>query len=313
MHIAIDWGSTSFRAYRFDEHSNLQDTVALPAGIKVAQNLAPTERSAWYEQTMFDAIGQWLEPGSSVLLSGMITSRNGWHESPYLDCPISLSALLPNALQINCREHALKFLPGAAVRDGGADVMRGEELQLIGLTHSEPATYVMPGTHSKWVTADQDTLYSFRTFPTGELFDALLKHTLIGGLAATGPDENPIEQGNPEVFADAVQKGYRDDGFMASVFYARAAVLLDKLKPADVRPYLSGLLIGREIRDAIDLLGPAMSGAKHSGSANALTLIGDSALCSLYQQAFDVLAYEAAYEERDTTAMSFRTLLFAPN
>ena len=76
--IAIDWGSTSFRAYRFDDHGALQDTLALPAGIKTAQNLEAAERSAWFEKTLLDAVGQWLGSGESLLLSGMITSRNGF-------------------------------------------------------------------------------------------------------------------------------------------------------------------------------------------------------------------------------------------
>ena len=312
--IAIDWGSTSFRAYRFDDHGALQDTLALPAGIKTAQNLEAAERSAWFEKTLLDAVGQWLGSGESLLLSGMITSRNGWHESPYLDCPVTLSALLPQAFEVDCRSHRLKFLPGVALRDQGADVMRGEELQLIGLTGVEPAMYVMPGTHCKWVLANRDTLFSFRTFPTGELFDVLLKHTLIGGLAAQEGSDHTAEAAGSSVFADAVQKGYREKGFMASLFFARAGVLLEKLQPDEVRAYLSGLLIGREIGEAMAVLFDAVSDSalatRHADPKGALTLVGDSALCALYQQALEVLGIESCYEERDTTVMSFQTLLF---
>lgn len=309
--IAVDWGSTSFRAYRFSDGFELADTIALPAGIKAAQDLKPADRSAWFEQTLYDAVGQWLSASDSVLLSGMVTSRNGWHESPYLDCPVALSELLSHALEVDCQGYRLKFLPGVALRGANADVMRGEELQLIGLTGDRPATYVMPGTHSKWVLANRDTLYSFRTVPTGELFDVLLKHTLIGGLAED--EQSDAKPGDAAVFTRAVHKGYNEDGFTASLFFARAGVLLEKLQPADVRSYLSGLLIGREIRDAMTVLENtdlnSVANVQRADTTGKLTLIGDSALCSRYQQAFDILGFEAEYEERDTTVMSFRTLL----
>ena len=300
--VAIDWGSTSFRAYRFNQQAQLQVTLPLPAGIKSAQALEREAQLSWFEQTLFDAIGHWLQPQQPVLLSGMITSRNGWVESPYLQCPVALSSILSQVVVTECRGHPLKFLPGVALGGAEADVMRGEELQLIGLTGDTPAIYVMPGTHSKWVLADRESLYSFRTIPTGEIFDVLINQTLVGGLA-TDPDKTEPVAAHSDVFTDAVCKGFQGDEFVASLFFARAGVLLEKLAAADVRSYLSGLLIGREIREAMHLLESTQATA-------GLTLIGDSKLCSLYQQAFEVLQIKASYQQRDTTEMSYRTLLF---
>ena len=142
----------------------------------------------------------------------------------------------------------------------------------------------------------------------------MLKHTLIGGLAAQEGSDHTAQTASSSVFADAVQKGYREKGFMASLFFARAGVLLEKLQPDEVRAYLSGLLIGREIGDAMVVLSDTVSdsapAAQHADSNGALTLIGDSTLCALYQQALEVLGLESCYEERDTTVMSFQTLLF---
>lgn len=305
-HVAIDWGSTSFRAYRFDHHGELQETLPLPSGIKSAQAMERTAQLEWFEQTLFDAVGHWLQPQQPILLSGMITSRNGWFESPYLQCPVALSDILPQAVITECRGHPLKFLPGVALGGTAADVMRGEELQLIGLTEESPAIYVMPGTHSKWVLADRESLHSFRTLPTGEIFDVLINHTLMGGLA-TAAEESGQGAAHSDVFTDAVAKGFRSDEFIASLFFARAGVLLEKLGADDVRPYLSGLLIGREIKEAMGIL---ESADESTGTSTGLTLIGDSKLCSLYQQAFDVLDISASYQQRDTTEMSYRTLLF---
>jgi len=194
IQTAVDWGSTSFRAYRFDGNGAVVDTVSIAAGIKQAQALEGPARAGWFETTLFDAVGGWLEPGEPVLLSGMITSRNGWHESPYLNCPVELASLLSHTKSIHCRGHELHFLPGVAMGATEADVMRGEELQLIGHAGHTEGLFVLPGTHSKWVLADQQHIKRFRTIPTGEIFDALLNQTLIGALAKSGAsdDEHPL-------------------------------------------------------------------------------------------------------------------------
>ncbi len=160
--------------------------------------------------------------------------------------------------------------------------MRGEEVQLLGL-HSQRAAdgrkqlVIMPGTHSKWALLDKATVQRFRTFVTGELHSTLLAHTLIGRLAT--------ENGwCDDTFLNAVSLGHRTSGILAHLFAARSSVLLDTMQPEQVRAYLSGLLIGSEIREAHDMM--------HDANDN-VTLIGTDTLIEKYLIAFKALGISA--------------------
>lgn len=303
---AVDWGSTSFRAYRFDVGGNLVDSISSAQGIKQAQELEGTARTAWFETTLFEAVGKWLEPEAPVLLSGMITSRNGWHESPYLECPVKLSSLLTESISLQCRGHDFQFLPGVAMTAADADVMRGEELQLIGHAPEEGRLFVLPGTHSKWVLADSQHIHSFRTLPTGEMFDALLNQTLIGALAK--PHTDTDDQGTSDTFRDAVKTGYSSDEFLSSLFFARSGVLLDVIRPEQAHAHLSGLLIGRELREGLSLFA-ANSASRQGEGVPGVTLIGDTGLCAHYKNAFELVGIEASIADSDATVTSFTKLL----
>ena len=75
--IAIDWGTTSFRAYRLDRKGNVVDTHSSSKGIMVAP---PGPR------VLEEEIGVWLEE-APIVMSGMVGSRQGWVEAPYVQCP----------------------------------------------------------------------------------------------------------------------------------------------------------------------------------------------------------------------------------
>src|SRR4051812_46477347 len=79
--IGIDWGTTSFRAFRIGRDGAVRERRAGPKGILNV----PDGR---FGDTLREEIGPWLAAGEDqVLLSGMIGSRQGWKESPYLPCP----------------------------------------------------------------------------------------------------------------------------------------------------------------------------------------------------------------------------------
>jgi len=146
------------------------------------------------------------------------------------------------------------------------DVMRGEETQVIGaLGDVEGALVVLPGTHCKWVEVEAGRIARFRTFMTGEVFAALRDHTILGAFpAGTEADEAAFDTGVLTAYESA-------EGIAALLFSARAKVLAGKLPAAGARDYLSGLLIGDELR-------AAPRGAEP-------LLIGDPALCARYRRA----------------------------
>ncbi len=101
-----------------------------------------------------------------IVLSGMITSRQGWHELPYADCPADASALA-RALHrvVEPGLGPLSFVTGLVWTgaDGLPDVMRGEETQIVGQDDLAPGeAVVLPGTHSKWVVVEGGRIMRFR-------------------------------------------------------------------------------------------------------------------------------------------------------
>ncbi|MBX2870046.1 MAG: 2-dehydro-3-deoxygalactonokinase [Acidiferrobacterales bacterium] len=236
----IDWGSSTFRAYLFDDNKELLESLELPLGIKYCEQ-------GRFEETLFDSIGHWLQPGDQVVLSGMITSRNGWIESNYLPCPANLQQLILHATARTFRRVNCLFLPGVS-QQRPPDILRGEELQLLGVqTDKQNYSAVIPGTHSKWADIRNQAIQSFRSIAIGELYDVLINHSLIGAFAND-------EEWNQEIFLEAAESGYRSNTILSDLFLCRSAVILDSLPPQYTSSYLSGLLIGREIREGIELI-----------------------------------------------------------
>ena len=306
--IGIDWGSSSLRAYLFDNTHALLDSKESDHGIT---RLNKDTRS--FELTLLELIADWRQPDMQILLSGMITSRNGWAETPYLPCPAKPDDLYSHAVSLELEDLRLKFLPGvcqtgrgeqsAAMHDSGSpaamseampDVMRGEELQLLGIGPKAGAELlVLPGTHSKWALVDSSSIIAFRTIPTGELFDVLLAHSLIGGLAQS-------DGWSESHFMTGVECGYRQDAILGQLFSCRSSVLLEKRSPSESRSWLSGLLIGREVREG---------SALHSGSIGVVRLVGSEKLCALYKAALEHLEVRCEIEARDAAQLGYQCLL----
>lgn len=265
--IAIDWGSTNLRAWRY-EQGVCVDSLQSQVGVTRLGGRSP-------QQVFSELMARWAEP-LPVVMAGMIGSNAGWLQAPYLLCPTRLSEV---AHQLTVVEPALPYsawiIPGMCVeRAGNCNVMRGEETQLIGAYAEQPAAvYVMPGTHSKWVRMEGDTLADFRTVMTGELHHLLLNHSLVG--AGLG-----IQQPDPQAFTRGLETGLHENHIVRSLFETRAAHLLGKLEKSAVSDWLSGLLIGNEVAQ-MQREYPLPPGA-------ALTVIGNPQLGERYAQALNM-------------------------
>lgn len=267
--IGVDWGTTSFRAYRLAEDGEVLEGRRAEAGILAIDDDA-------FEDAFEQLIGDWLdgEPDVPVILSGMIGSRQGWLEAPYLPCPASVDgiagATVPLILE---RGRTIRIAPGLSMRgsDGVPDVMRGEEVQILGAVDvlgATSATVCLPGTHSKWATVEGRRVTTFATHMTGEVFDALRRHTILG---------RAIEHSawDDAAFLDGVTRSGAAGGLLHHLFGVRAAGLMGDLSPETAGAFLSGLVIGHEIRAA------APSGTVH--------LIGEEGLVDLYSRALETL------------------------
>ena len=116
--IAIDWGTTSFRVYRLDRQGNVVESRASDKGI-----MAVPPGPAVLEEVIPD----WNE--RPIVMSGMVGSRQGWVEAPYVACPAGLDDLA-KALKKVSRD--VWIVPGVSCKHSVPDVMRGEEVQVLG-------------------------------------------------------------------------------------------------------------------------------------------------------------------------------------
>ncbi len=176
--IAIDWGTTSARAYRVGASGAILAARDAPLGI---QNVHGDGFAAALDQLL----GDWRATAAPRVACGMIGSRQGWAEAPYADCPVDLAGLGGALARTPGGE--LAIVPGRAVVDpaGVPDVMRGEETQLAGAfwPDDDRVLAVLPGTHSKWAIVERGRLQTFATFMTGELYAVLLDHSILGRMA----------------------------------------------------------------------------------------------------------------------------------
>lgn len=238
--IALDWGTTSFRAYKVGTDGDVHDTISAPEGI-----LAVTDGN--FEAALERHIGAW-EKSLPVIAAGMITSRQGWIELPYLPCPAS-AADLAKVLHRHETTSGRKifFSTGLSYRspEGMPDVMRSEETQVFGSLDSGSSHFVTPGTHSKWITTKGDRLVRYATYVTGEVFAALKNHTILGRMMKDGADDD-------EAFAMGVRAALEDPaGFLHRIFSARSLALFGEIAPEAISSYLSGQVIGTEVAHAI--------------------------------------------------------------
>ena len=273
--IGVDWGTTSFRAFRVGRDGNIRDRRASPRGI---MNV-PDGR---FGDTLRDEIGPWLALGEDkVLLSGMIGSRQGWKETPYLPCPAGPAELAGALADIGFDWAKVKLVPGLSGTDesGVAEVMRGEEAQVMGVPAllRDGGIACLPGTHSKWVGVEGGRIARFTTHMTGEAFAALRGHTILGRMMRDGP-----AGGAP--FDAGVARSAEPGGLLHHVFGVRALALADRLPETESPAYLSGILIGHEVRAAL---------AQSPGAI--VQVIGAADLTALYARA---IAACGGYAER---------------
>ncbi|GAM58356.1 2-dehydro-3-deoxygalactonokinase [Vibrio ishigakensis] len=217
---------------------------------------------------------EWLGEYQSlpIVMAGMVGSAQGWVNVPYVETPVSVNELARESHRFTLPWGAdAVIVPGIshADIDESFDVMRGEEVQLFGLLErlsQSEVEAVFPGTHSKHIRVEEGRLTSFRTYMTGELFSALSEHTILGrGL--------PEQSQSSDSYLKGVQESHNGH-FTNQLFKTRTHRLFENLPEVEVHEYLSGLLIGSELRQLDDV---------------GIYLVGGEKLCERYTQACDYL------------------------
>ncbi len=280
--IGIDWGSSGFRAYRLTDDGGIRERRTAASGIA---SLAPTDYAAVVQQQ----IGDWLrdEPAAPVLLSGMVGSRQGWREVPYAACPAGMAELAAHLCPVDLGGgRVAQIVPGLTCRnaEGVPDVMRGEETQIFGLDLPAEATLCMPGTHSKHVQVRDGRIAGFATAMTGEVFALLKSHGLIAAMLAP--------EGGEELDAAAFEAGLalsgRPGGLLHHIFSVRTRRLFNELSAEAAAHYLSGILIGHEVRATV--------------WAGKVVIVGTGGLAMRYRKAFALLGIDTDVAPEDAAA-----------
>jgi len=222
--------------------------------------------------------GEWMHPqGMRCLISGMAGSKQGWVEAPYCACPAGLVEVRNKILEIE--PGRISIVPGLSdTHDGVPDVMRGEEVQIFGamaLTGIHDGLFVLPGTHNKWARVKKGMVTGFRTFMTGEFYAVLSQHSILSRTIDTSA---PLDEA---AFLQGVTQADNGQGLLHNAFGARTLSLFDRMPARELSSYLSGILIGEELR------------TQSVHAAGEVVLIGTPALTQRYMLALQASGTKA--------------------
>jgi len=264
--IAVDWGTTTFRAYRLGPDGAVVEKRSSELGILAVQE-------GRFAEALESQIRDWLDAGEApVVMSGMIGSRQGWKEAPYAPCPAGAKEIAARMVEVRWgSSYRAWIVPGLSCRDtqGVPDVMRGEETQILGAiddVSEHSARVCLPGTHSKWVELEGGRITRFATYMTGEVFAVLKAHSILGRMMA---DANI----DPVAFQSGTLRARDAGGLLHHLFGVRSRGLVGDLSDDDSGAYLSGLLIGNELAAL-----PRLSGSVYLLGALPLTRLYTAAL-----------------------------------
>ncbi|WP_337761359.1 2-dehydro-3-deoxygalactonokinase [Mycolicibacterium smegmatis] len=299
--IALDWGTTALRAWLLGDDGRVLDARAHDGGLLSVTAGTPADiradtRADAYEKVFAAVCGDWLgaHPGLPAIACGMVGSAQGWQEAGYVTVPADLRFDAATLTRVPHKNGVLHLVPGLRVAPTGrrtGDVMRGEETQLVGvldlLDETGDLLVVLPGTHTKWVRIAAGQVESFTTAMTGELYGLLMEHGILARTAhAPVRDDAAFTRG---LDADISR------GISTALFGARALVLDGALEPSALPDYVSGLLIGDEIRHLLpadrqrivlcgkpDLCRRYAAALEHQGAHPAATLTEEAAARGLW-------------------------------
>jgi 2-dehydro-3-deoxygalactonokinase len=284
--LAIDWGTSSLRGALLDAAGQVLDERAFARGIL---SVAASEFPGVFES----CFGDWMTPGTLCLISGMAGSQQGWREAPYCTCPAGFDDIAVRLEWVDAGRIAI--VPGLCIeQDGIPDVMRGEEtqvfgaLQLLGLNN---ARLVLPGTHSKWVSVSNRRVTEFTTWMTGEFYTLLRQHSI---LARTLPENDAAP--DAAAFGQGAAQALRGRGLLHTAFSARTLSLFQRMSAQALPSYLSGLVIGEELK------------SQNLQRGDAVVLMGAPALTARYEQALAQLGVSVQRVDAGATWRGLRSI-----
>jgi 2-dehydro-3-deoxygalactonokinase len=284
--IAGDWGTTRLRLYLCDAD-----------GAVLARTEGEGAAVPRHAERFAVAVAPWdaVHGKLPAVLGGMVGSTIGWREVPYLECPARPEAVASAALRFDHDGRTIAIAPGlkCIAPTGAPDVMRGEEVQILGALRLQPELakgrhiFCMPGTHAKWVEVAEGAALRFQTALSGELFELLRRHSVLAR------DGGEADAAAPAL-ALGLQMARQPADLLHLLFSARSRVVTGEMPKGDAASYLSGLILGKDVATAHALFG--LSGTVH--------LVCTPQLAALYTAALGDYGVAAALIDGDAAALA---------
>ncbi|GAA1441883.1 2-dehydro-3-deoxygalactonokinase [Nocardiopsis tropica] len=308
--VALDWGTSSCRAYLLTEDGTVLDHRSTDDGVMrvtAGAREAGESREQAFDRALRSLCLDWVEaaPGAlPVVASGMVGSDQGWAQAPYVELPVDPLATALPLTRVESSLGPVHILPGLTAPGPLPGLLRGEETQIVGALLADGAAdapaqtggggeriVVLPGTHAKWVRLRGSVVTGFATHMSGEVYALLMENSILGRLArpAEGDRWEAYERG-----LDVAMGPDGDPGLLGTLFSARALVVTGRLRPDQVGDYVSGLVIGSEVR------GELRGGADAPGADDVL-LLGTDDLCDRYGRALSRAGVASARGATGTT------------
>jgi 2-dehydro-3-deoxygalactonokinase len=284
--ISCDWGTSSFRLRLIDTNTLIvlaesKSMEGIAATHNLWQQIKQTGRVAYYCEVLqkhirvLESICGFPLAKTTIIVSGMASSQIGMIELPYQSIPINLmQADLATHIIPATATFPYEILLVSGVRTEN-DVMRGEETILAGCDINKLPSeqlFIFPGTHSKHVVVKEGMVTVFHTFMTGELFSLLATTSILANSVESITDD----MRNVSVFLRGV-KDAAHSNFLNAIFHVRTNHLFDVFNKSDNYEYLSGLLIGTELKNV-----------GHNNYA-AITIVSEGKLDAYYKLALSFL------------------------
>jgi len=281
--ISVDWGTSNFRMRLVHIiTSDIIEVIESSKGVKVLYNEwldIQGDREVLFLNFLKTQCLQFkktIDSAVKILISGMASSAIGLRELPYAELPFTAQGahIYIEKIETLILKNPIFLISGIKTND---DVIRGEEVQVLGLISEDDSdtttVFILPGTHSKHIILKNNVVVDFKTFMTGELFDVILKHTILRSSVTSG-SFNTTELA---AFIEGVLKSNENGSILNTLFKIRTSALFKEKSTTENFYYLSGLLIGEELKTL------------KTTDCNTIKLCASGALYELYNEAIKLL------------------------
>jgi len=281
--LFIDWGTTNFRAYKYNLLSN-----KLISKIENNNGILSVKNKSEYIKILKQTLQKLNLPNkTSILMAGMIGSKKGLFEVSYVNTPTSLKNLASKILYKKFSDLNLMIIPGLVFKNNNYyDVLRGEETLAIGiiekLKNIDHAYLCCPGTHSKWISIRKNKIQSFSTFMTGDLYSAISSNTILN--QSLNKNVAKFSKSFYSKGLNFIRKN-KEISISNILFKIRTMDLFNQNKTFERNSFLSGLIIGMELNEILN---------KRNIIQLKVILIATKNLTKLYSSAFDY--YKIKYQ-----------------